>query len=79
MASNRVEKESVEALNSIWNILVKHRQKTKRPLVLLKALRERAKDHKNKIQGFLAHQKDCIEREAAINPHKHSQRNTGRV
>jgi len=49
MASNRVEKESAEALDGIWNILVKRRQKTKRPLVLLEALRERAKDRENEI------------------------------
>jgi len=49
MASNRVKKELVEALNGIWNTLIKHWQKIKRPLVLLKALRERAKDYKNEI------------------------------
>jgi len=49
MAFNKVEKESAEALNGIWNILVKRQQKTKQLLVLLEALRERAKDYKNKI------------------------------
>jgi len=49
MASNRVEKELAEALNGIWNTLVKRQQKIKRLLVLLEALRERVKDRKNKI------------------------------
>jgi len=49
MASNRVEKELVEALKGIWNILVKRQQKIKRLLVLLEALRERVKDCENKI------------------------------
>jgi len=49
MAFNRVEKESAEALNGIWNILVKHQQKIKWLLVLLEALRERVKDRENEI------------------------------
>jgi len=56
-ASNRVEKESAKALEGIWKILVKRRRKIRRPLVPLEALRDRAKDRENEIQGFLAHQK----------------------
>jgi len=54
-ASNRVEKEIVEALDGIWKTLVKRRQKVRRPLVPLEALRDRARDYENEIQGFLAH------------------------
>ena len=54
-ASDRVEKESAEALEGIWKTLVKRRRKARRPLAPLEALRDRAKDHKNKIQGFLAY------------------------
>ena len=43
------------------------------------ALRDRARDRENEIQGFLAHQKDCAERRAAMNPRRRSQRNAGRV
>ena len=39
----------------------------------------RAKDRENEIQGFLAHQKDCAEQEAAMNPRRRSQRNAGRA
>ena len=60
-ASDRVEKESVEALKGVWKTLVKGRQKARRPLVPLEALRDRAKDRKNEIQGFLTHQKDCTD------------------
>jgi len=49
MAPNRVEKESAEALDGIWKILVKHWRKTRRPLVSLEALRDRAKDRENEI------------------------------
>jgi len=53
MAPNRVEKETVEALNGIWKILVKRWQKKRRrPLVFLKTLRDRVKDRENEIQGF---------------------------
>ena len=54
-ASDRVEKESEEALEGIWKALVKSRRKVRRPLVLLEALRVRAKDRKNEMQGLLAH------------------------
>jgi len=54
-APNRVEKETVEALNGIWKTLVKRRQKARQLLVPLEALRDRARDHKNEIQGFLAY------------------------
>ena len=78
-ASDRVEKESAEALEGIWKTLIKSRRKTRRPLVPLEALRDRAKDRENEIQGFLAHQKDHIEQEAAMNPCRRSQRNAGRA
>ena len=74
-----MEKELVEALKGIWKTLVKSRRKTKRPLVPIEALRVRAKDRENEIQGFLAHQKDRTEQEAAMNPRRRSQRNAGRA
>jgi len=49
MAFNRVEKESTKALDGIWKILIKRRQKTRRPLVPLEALRDRVRDRENKI------------------------------
>jgi len=55
MAPNRVEKEIVEVLDGIWKILVKRRQKVRRPLVPLEALRDRARDRENEIQGSLAY------------------------
>jgi len=54
-APNRVEKETAEALNGIWKTLVKRRQKARRPLVPLEALRDHARNRENEIQGFLAH------------------------
>jgi len=78
-ASDKIEKESVKALKGIWKTLVKHQQKRRRPLVPLKTLRDCTKDCKNKIQEFFTHQKDWADQEAAMNPHRHSQQNTGRV
>jgi len=49
MAPNRVEKETAEALNGIWKTLVKRRQKVRRLLVPLEALRDRVRDYKNEI------------------------------
>ena len=74
-----MEKESAEALEGIWKTLVKSRRKTRRPLVPLEALRERAKDRENEIQGLLAHQKDRTEQEVAMNPRRRSKRNAGKA
>ena len=79
LASNRVEKESAKALKGIWKTLRKSRRKIRQPLVPLEVLRDRAKDYENKIQGFLAHQKDRTEQETAMNPRRRSQRNAGRA
>jgi len=54
-AFNKVEKELAKALKGIWKTLVKRQRKTRWPLVPLKALRDRVKDRKNEIQGFLAY------------------------
>ena len=49
MAPNRVEKESAEALDGIWEILAKRWRKIEWPPAPLEALRARARDRENEI------------------------------